>query len=109
MIASLSLLVTFPVWIFIVRQPLRAFSGSLQTLIGIKTIVGYETSDKEISSLPSIKKGLLSPASVYGNHEKIPEGLNADYARDYKIINDFHILRKGFLQLGGGDLSQFNQ
>jgi O-antigen biosynthesis protein len=102
--ASLGLILSFPLWIAFVKKPFRALGQALQVFAGVKTMVGYHTSESiDISSLPKIKKGILAP-SIAVDKEKdnieVLEKLNVIYARDYKVINDIEILRKGFRFMG---------
>ena len=103
-IASLSLFLSFPLWIAFVKKPFHALCKSLQVLFGFKTMVGYHTSDSiDTSSLPKLRKGILSPV-VASKKEKadkdVQEKMNVIYARDYKVSNDIEILRKGFRSMG---------
>ncbi len=104
MIASFILILTFPFWVGCIKKPFHALSNLAQVLTGIKTLVGYETgSNIDVSSLPKLRKGVLTPA-IYRisqeNNSEILEKLNIIYARDYKLSNDIDLLRKGFRCLG---------
>jgi len=103
-IASLSLILSFPIWLAIVRKPFIAVSRLFQSLLGIKTIIGYHPSDEaDTSSLPKLRSGILTPAAGLGNAKDIDANstkLNVIYAKDYKVGNDLQLLWKGFRQLG---------
>jgi hypothetical protein len=102
--ASISLLVSFPFWIAFVKKPFQGFVKLLQVLLGLKTMVGYHISENiDVSSLPKLRKGILSPSIPVIKENEDPdlqEKLNVIYARDYKLTNDIEILRKGFRSLG---------
>ncbi|MEX2370636.1 MAG: glycosyltransferase [Bacteroidales bacterium] len=107
--ASLVLILSFPGWLFFVKKPLRAFTRCLRALVGLRTIVGYHSEgDMEITSLPRLRKGILSPAVQYMKVEmdrnKL-EKLNIDYAKDYNTGTDFQILLKGFRSLGTANMN----
>ncbi|HKK61234.1 MAG TPA: glycosyltransferase [Bacteroidales bacterium] len=104
-LVSILLLVSFPVWFFVVKRPLNAWYSLLLVFIGMRTIVGYETSVMGHSiDLPALRKGLLSPATnsrMINQSDEKTDRLNVMYAKDYKLSNDLQILIKGFRYLGG--------
>ena len=88
----------------IVRFPFKAFARLLQTLVGIRTIIGYHDSNAtDISSLPRLRKGILTPV-VTLNHKQEDNEIqgkhNMLYAKDYKTTNDLQLLWKGFRKMG---------
>ncbi len=103
-IASLILIASFPFWAAFVPRPFAAFRRLLQVLGSARTMVSYSQSgSRESSSLPKLRKGILSPAVNLPEEKNEPElhdRLNVIYARDYKVSNDFQIVWKGFRQLG---------
>ena len=103
-ITSFILILTFPLWIGFIKRPFHALTNMAQVLSGIKTMVGYETGPNvDVSSLPKLRKGVLTPAISYKNKDsnsEMVEKLNIIYARDYKPSNDIALLRKGFRSLG---------
>jgi lipopolysaccharide/colanic/teichoic acid biosynthesis glycosyltransferase len=66
--------------------------------------VGYRfTNYSTEHKLPKIKSGILFPTDVLNNTnitDETIDRLNLLYARDYKIMNDVRILRKGFRETG---------
>lgn len=101
-LASLIMIVLFPLIGWGMKKPSRAFSGLLQTLVGKTSLVGYAVAEN-IKALPNIKHGLLSPANAISadNPNFIsPEKLNFFYAKDYSISNDVNIVLKGWRNLG---------
>lgn len=103
-IASLVMLVMLPVLVFIVKKPLGFIRNIFYVLIGKRSWVGYETThSRPEMRLPEIRKGVLHPIDVLQKQVLSPDDisrLNILYARNYKVINDFGILLKGFRELG---------
>jgi GT2 family glycosyltransferase len=103
-IASLSLILTFPFWLFVVPKPFTAISRLFRTLIGMKTVIGYHfMKGEDTTSLPKLRNGILTPAIGLDNSKAFDENsakLNVIYAKDYKLGNDLQLLWKGFRQLG---------
>jgi O-antigen biosynthesis protein len=103
---SLFFLLFFPFTVLKIRMPGRFFINILKVMAGNRTWVGYYESSAtpgNFSSLPRIKKGIISPVIATRktdlDHRTI-ERLNALYAKDYKIDNDLYIIWKGFSELG---------
>ena len=104
---SLILLVISPINIIpMFRDGWGYFRNIFSVLIGKKSWVGYckhSTFNIQHSTLPLIKKGVLSPVDAYKNisvSENNIERLNQLYAKDYKVINDLNIILKGYKNLG---------
>lgn len=100
---SIVLLTCFPVLIWPVKNKGRYFINCIACLFGTKTWIGYSPEMKDIKlKLPRIKKGILSPASIFKG--KLPEDklekLNLIYAKDYRISTDLKILAKSMDSLG---------
>lgn len=101
---SALMFLTFPLWIAFMKKPVMALAGLLKTIVGQRTIVGYETArGADISSLPKLRKGLLSPTHSKNRDTTatdIIERRNMMYAKDYHPATDFQILWRGFKWLG---------
>ncbi|MBN1199409.1 MAG: hypothetical protein JXA23_08675, partial [Bacteroidales bacterium] len=103
-LASFTLLALYPLFFFLVRNPIGLLRNIFLVLLSLRSWVGYsEMSETEAHRLPEIKKGILNPFDAF--HGKPVPGeaiarLNLIYARDYKITNDVNILLKGFRDLG---------
>jgi O-antigen biosynthesis protein len=102
--ASLLLFVSFPILIFLVKNPFKLLKNIFKVILGKLSIVGFTSvlTTKELEHLPKIKKGILSPLDI------IPKNLHKDtnilkinqlYAKDYQVKNDFTILLKGLKKL----------
>ena len=103
-ISALSLLILSPICIWFVEQKASFFSNILKVIFGTKSWVGYDQKAYlQDEKLPSIKKGILFPKDAFPDKEisnDISAKLNLMYAQDYKLKNDFHILRKACKYLG---------
>jgi GT2 family glycosyltransferase/lipopolysaccharide/colanic/teichoic acid biosynthesis glycosyltransferase len=96
------LLILYPVFLFFYKNKIQLLNNIFKALIGRYTLVGYcvdRMNNSELcKSLPPLKKGILSPVDVIKTNNLTPEmvfRINMFYAKDYKISNDFNILRKG--------------
>lgn len=102
--ASIFILMFSPILLAFVVERKRLINNVLNVLLGKISIVGYSRIYNESGhTLPEIKTGILNPLytskkiKVESSEEYL---LNATYAKNYKIINDLTILRKGFNHLG---------
>jgi O-antigen biosynthesis protein len=74
------------------------FRNSFDLLYGKRTLVGYIESETNCESLPTLRKGILTPLVVQSyNTSKSKtlsfKELNYQYAKAYSIFEDLHILR----------------
>jgi GT2 family glycosyltransferase len=101
---ALTFLAFSPVLLFIQQRPLAFFSNLIMLIFAQKTWVGYcLNKDNNISNLPAIKKGVLTPCDILTNktlNTETIEKLNLLYSRDYKITNDLNIIFKNLRKLG---------
>jgi hypothetical protein len=102
-LVSIAILLFAPFLIWFVKRKARCLFNSMAVLLGIKTWVSYSPEMKEINiNLPSIKNGVLSPASIFEG-KLVPEKLekiNLIYAKDYRISTDLTIILKSMHLLG---------
>lgn len=102
--SALILLIISPICVWFVNQKAPFFSNIFKVLFGFKSWVGYDhTAYLSEEKLPSIKKGILFPKDAFPDKEisgDISAKLNLMYAQDYKLKNDFQILRKACKDLG---------
>ena len=100
-IMSLLFLITFPLHIFFVKNPLRFFKNCVHVLIGAKTWVGYST---PIVALPPLRKAVLAPTGLPVPNENSMEANTAIidhwYARNYEPRKDISIILKNYKLLG---------
>lgn len=99
---SVLFLVLFPVLMWTQKNPFGFVANIFAVLFGFKSWIGYAPSEQNIQ-LPKIKKGVLNPLEVLPQAQRTDEirkRLNLLYAKDYKIENDFNVMRKAFRKLG---------
>ena len=98
---SFFLLVFSPIIIWVQENKIRYFSNIFQVILGSYSWVGYgKFVDK---TLPQIKPSVLSPlflvASLNANTTK-QKLINLQYAKDYSIEKDLHIIWNCLKKLG---------
>ena len=101
-VISLLLLPLVPLMLLWVKNRINFLHNLLLVLSGKSTWVGY-TDAANSSKLPPLKKGILSPADIYG--KKAVHGLNIQklnflYAKDYSIDKDMQIIFSSLNKLG---------
>lgn len=99
---SLFFLATFPVLMWTQKNPFRFVGNVFAVLFGARSWVGYAPSEQNVN-LPKIRKGVLNPLEVLPQEQRTDDvrtRLNLLYAKDYKIENDFNVMRKAFRSLG---------
>ena len=78
-----------------------SFIGSIfEVISGRKSWVGYCSANQN-QLLPPIKKGILSPASLFSENitDKKKDELDIVYAKDYQLMNDFEIVFKSWRKI----------
>jgi hypothetical protein len=102
--AALAIALLYPVFLFIVKNPLGLARNIVMVILARKSWVGYTPlSGNDHPHVPLIKKGVLYPLDALKtkNISEDEKGrLNILYARDYHLVNDLNILLKGFRNLG---------
>jgi hypothetical protein len=97
-------LAIYPILFFIVKKPFHFLGNIFNVLFGKRSWVSYNNyADKESSSLPKIKKGILNTADSLKNKDLSKDvfyRLNITYARNYKVGTDFNIIIKNIRELG---------
>jgi GT2 family glycosyltransferase len=102
-VSSVLLLITFPCWVLAVRGKFRGVANAIRVLAGCRTWVGYaESGNPDLSALPRLKKGILSPATGMSagslTGERVNE-INLVYAKDYRVFNDMLIITRNFREI----------
>ncbi|OQY96818.1 MAG: hypothetical protein B6D37_00720 [Sphingobacteriales bacterium UTBCD1] len=96
-------LITFPVQIILVKNPVHFISNCFFVLLGKKTWIGYIPGEKPFPKLRPCVLGCNGvPHSV--SNELPGESLkvmNYWYARDYEVMNDLRLIWRRYKQLGG--------
>lgn len=96
------LAITLPLNIFFMKNPGGLISNIFNVFFNRKTWVGYNPI-ADFSKLPSLKKAVLNPADAFVDKtldRPTLTNLNTLYAKDYRLENDFRIIRKSFCRLG---------
>jgi lipopolysaccharide/colanic/teichoic acid biosynthesis glycosyltransferase len=103
-LVSISLLVFYPVTMFLVRKPIGLIRNIFSVLFACKSWVGFGPhTEPEAHRLPDIKQGVLNPTDAFKNTNMPVDAisrLDLLYTRDYKLANDLNIIIKGFRNLG---------
>src|SRR5690606_20663697 len=89
-ILSIGMILGSPILIWTFRNKSQWWSNVLAVLVGKKSIVGYGSDD--ISTLPSIKPGVLTVSGRQHSRSANTAWMDMDYARNYSIWKDFEIL-----------------
>jgi GT2 family glycosyltransferase len=104
LIMVLFLLISFPVSVFVVRQPLGLLRNILLVMAGRRTWIGYSRdASTDMHYLPVLKNGILFPTDAFPNwafDQGTLDRLNLLYARNYHLMNEFNIFFRGFRFLG---------
>ena len=97
---AISLLFLSPFIIWFPHSKTGFLRSIFEVFSGKKSWVGYCTGNQD--HLPPIKKGILSPASLYPENiqEKKKDELNIVYAKDYRLMNDLEIVLKAWRNIG---------
>ncbi len=93
----------FPLLMWTQKNPIGFVGNCVRVLFGNRSWVGYAPSADQNIHLPKIKNGVLNPQEVLPieqRTEDIRRRLNLLYAKDYKIENDFNVMRRAFRKLG---------
>ncbi|MFW5724805.1 MAG: glycosyltransferase [Bacteroidota bacterium] len=96
------LIITLPFQLIVVKNRLGLLKNIIKVLFGQKTWVGYNPKVNN-SQLPSLKNAVLNPADMFAHKTLDPStllNLNTLYAKDFRLENDFKIIRKGYRNLG---------
>lgn len=98
--SSLILFFFSPVLAWFVHNKLAFFRSIFEVLSATKSWVGYCSGSQ--NHLPPIKKGILSPASIFSEvlPEKKKDELNMVYAKNYRLVNDLEIVIKAWKNIG---------
>ncbi len=96
-------IITLPISIFVVKNPVNFVRNCIKVLVGINSWVGYTQPEMEKRALPAIKKGILNPldglqSEVIDNHTIAR--LNMLYAKHYQVDNDMRIVINSIKKLG---------
>jgi hypothetical protein len=96
-------IITFPVHLFLIKNPFRFFANCLSILLAKKTWIGYAINEK---NLPPLKSSVVACNGIMSS---IKQQLPADslymidywYARDYEPVSDLKLIGRVYRKLGG--------
>ena len=99
-IFSVLVLITFPLYLFVVRRPFHFLGQSIRVLLGQLTWVGYTT---PASDLPFLRPAVFGPNGLpLAASKQLPSEslrlLDYWYAKDYEPGNDIKLLWKTYLR-----------
>ena len=98
---SLVCLSSFPLMVFVVKNPINLIKNCLKVLLGMLSWVGF--SDHNHVHLPKMKKGVLTPSTnMHTDHldENTIKRLDTIYAKEYSVAADVEIILKSINKLG---------
>jgi GT2 family glycosyltransferase len=100
LLLSIVILILSPVLTAFIENIPIFFRHIFEVMTGKKTWVGYCSGNQD--HLPLLKKGILSPASIYTENipEKKKDELNIVYAKNYRLLNDLEIVGKAWKNIG---------
>ena len=99
-ILCFSLLISLPLNIWFIRNPLNYISNIFKVLSGSYSWVGYSMMH---NNLPNIRKGILSPSDELNTKDLDPgtkSRLDFLYAKDYSIYKDLSVIFASFAKMG---------
>ncbi|MFZ5942352.1 MAG: glycosyltransferase [Bacteroidota bacterium] len=104
LVSSIILLLLSPFWAWFIPRRFRALKNCFMILFGKRSWIGYGLHPSlDMSVLPRLKKGILNPSGCCAGSLQDAEQvnrMNIQYAKDYKVTNDFNILIKGIRFIG---------
>ncbi len=103
-VASVILLLLYPLALFVISKPAGLLKNIFLVLFARKSWVGFtHHHESDIHRLPDIKPGILTPLDALHTVNVPAETatrLDILYARDYNPANDVNIIIRGFRKLG---------
>ena len=99
----LFLLLTCPIHLLLIPNRSQFHRNWWQVLLNKKSWVGYEPVQGQLTNLPKVKPGILSPLdalAIKDLNAPTKQRLNFLYAKDYHVSQDLSIFWKGYNKLG---------
>jgi GT2 family glycosyltransferase len=103
-LTSILFLFLYPILLFLIPNPLGFLKNIGLVFMGNKTWVGYFDPIKMAVSLPKIRQGVLSKATLFSANQlddATKKRINFFYAKDYDYSIDVGVIWKGWKGLGG--------
>ena len=104
LLLALGLLLSWPLQLLLVKQPLSLLRNITSVLLGRRTWVGYAATKNHDIRLPKLRPGVLSPLDglrLKDFDEPTRQRLNFLYAKDYQTSKDVDVVLRGWRGLGG--------
>ncbi|MFW5645565.1 MAG: nucleoside-diphosphate sugar epimerase/dehydratase, partial [Bacteroidota bacterium] len=103
LITSFIIILLTPFMVFFFRKYHKLAGSAFGVIFGKYTWISY-CSESDLTSLPALKPGIFELCSRenFPEEKEIMEKMNLEYARDYKINNDFSLLWKNILMFKKG-------
>jgi len=102
-ITSVIFLILWPLSLIFVRKPFSFLINIFRVFFGVRTWVSYAEYSTESQALPKLRKGILNTADSIKKKDldnDIISRLNINYARNYKVWNDFNAVLKNLKKMG---------
>lgn len=102
-ITSFALLILIPVNIFIIPNFFQFLKNIIKVIFAKASISGFDPIVLKDYKLPELKKGILYPSDGFEkiiDTQEIIQRINIQYARNYKLSQEFRILYYGYKKLG---------
>jgi hypothetical protein len=101
-VTSVLFIISFPIQLFLMPNPIRFIKNSFSVMLGQKTWIGYILAEP---GLPTLRPSVLgSNGFNYAANSQLPQEtlqqLDFWYARDYEPIQDLRILFRNYKRLG---------
>ena len=103
LLLALGLLLSWPLQLLLVKQPLSLLRNITSVLLGRRTWVGYAATKNHDIRLPKLRSGVLSPLDglrLKDFDEPTRQRLNFLYAKDYQTSKDVDVVLRGWRGLG---------
>jgi GT2 family glycosyltransferase len=101
MLLAIFLLITYPLQLFIIKNPLGLLRNIIEVMAAKKTWVGYTIHEQ---SLPVLRRSVIGCNGLRLTDNKLPEEslqrVDFWYASDYEIWKDIELIIKGWRLLG---------
>jgi len=101
-VVTLLLALTLPANIWAVQDRTGYLRNLRDVLLGRRTWVGYHRQGPRSGRLPALRRGVLDPLRALGlePRQALVERMDLMYAKDYRVRDDLHYIRRGFALMG---------
>jgi O-antigen biosynthesis protein len=98
---AIIIMIIYPILLLRHKKNLQLIKEALLVLISAKTWVGYHKKHSEFDGLPRLKDCVFEVSDYFytDKKDKLEEKqLNLLYSKDYKILNDYSVLKEAILK-----------